>query len=858
MSNFRLRLCLALVTLLALVGPASALAVGNVVISQVYGGGGNSGATLKNDFIELYNRSFVPVSLAGWSVQYASSAGTTWQRTNLSGTIAPGGYYLVAEAAGANLLAADLPTPDATGSIAMSATSGKVILASTTTTATGSCPTASVVDLVGYGVANCFEDGGATPALTNTTAALRKGNGTIDTDSNSADFTVGAPSPRNSGSAPTPPPPPPLGSCDNGNETAIHTIQGAGAATALTGFQTIEGVVVGDYQGFGQFNGYFVEEEASDWDADPLTSEGIFVFSGSGTDNVSAGDVVRVQGTVGEFSGMTQLSGVTALAACGTGSVAPAPVSLPIAQVAGRESFEGMLVEFSQTLTATEVFSLGRFGEVSLSGVGRLYTPTAVATPGAAAQAVKAQNARSRIILDDADNRQNIDPTRYPTGGLSATNTLRVGDTLPNLTGVLEYRFGNYRIQPVGPVDFVGTNLRPAAPADVGGNVEVASFNVLNFFNGNGFGGGFPTSRGANTPFELERQTAKIVSAITTIDADVVGLMEIENDSGPLSALAELTAALNAATAPGTYAFVDTGVIGTDAIKVALVYKPAEMSPFGDWEILTAAVDPRFDTTRNRPALAQTFRDLGSGQMFTVAVNHLKSKGSACSGDPDTGDGSGNCNVTRTNAAAALADWLAADPTGSGDPDFLIMGDLNAYTFETPITTLEAGGYTNLARKYDGLAAYSYVFNGESGYLDHALATSSLEAQVTGVTHWHINPDEPTVLDYNVEFKSANHVTTLYGDGPYRASDHDPVVIGLQLDVTYSLLCSLTESYVRNHGIANALCAKLEAAQAADERGNDEAKAGALGAYVNQLEAQSGKALPADAATWLAGLAGAL
>ena len=188
----------------------------------------------------------------------------------------------------------------------------------------------------------------------------------------------------------------------------------------------------------------------------------------------------------------------------------------------------------------------------------------------------------------------------------------------------------------------------------------------------------------------------------------------------------------------------------------------------------------------------------------------------------------------------------------------MIIGDLNAYTFETPITTLESKGYTNLVRKYGGLTAYSYVFQGESGYLDHALATSSLEAQVTGATEWHINPDEPTVLDYNVNFKSANHVTTLYDDGPYRASDHDPVIVGLQLDVSYANLCALTRSYVENEGIANALCAKLAAAEAAAARGNENAKNGSLGAYVNQLEAQSGKSIPADAAAWLAALAGSL
>ena len=567
--------------------------------------------------------------------------------------------------------------------------------------------------------------------------------------------------------------------------TRIHQIQGSGATAAMTGAQTIEGVVVGDYQGAGQFNGYFVQEEVSDQDTNALTSEGIFVFSGTSggvpVDNVSAGDVVRVRGTAGEFSGMTQLSSVTNLAKCGTGSVPATSVSLPVADLTDHERFEGMLVSYSQTLTATEVFNLGRFGEVSLSGAGRLYNSTAVALPGAPAQAVAAQNARSRIVLDDASNTQNNDPTRYPTGGLSATNTLRVGDTLDGLTGVLEFRFSAYRIQPVGSVDFTGTNLRTPAPGDVGGNLKVASFNVLNYFNDIGCG---DPCRGAENQGEFDRQEAKIVSALKAIDGDIVGLMEIENDGGAGSALAELVAALNAATAAGTYAFVDTGVIGTDAIKVALIYKPGTVEPVGAWDILTTADDPRFIDTRNRPTLAQTFRDLSSGQVLTVAVNHLKSKGSACGGAPDDqpDTGGGNCNGTRTAAAEALADWLVGDPTGSGDPDVLLIGDLNSYTFETPIQALEAGGFENLVRKYGGLTAYSYVFNGESGYLDHALGTASMAAQVTNVKEWHINPDEPTVLDYNLNFKSANHQTTLYDPGPYRSSDHDPVIVGIQLN----------------------------------------------------------------------------
>ncbi|MGH3070990.1 MAG: ExeM/NucH family extracellular endonuclease [Gaiellaceae bacterium] len=687
----------------------------------------------------------------------------------------------------------------------------------------------------------------------------------VDTNVNNVDLSQQAITPGATNACPPPPPPPnSFGACGDDTETPIHAIQGSGTATPVAGeIRVVEGVVVGDYQQVGGFNGYYLQEEGADADGDALTSEGIFVFSGSlagGALDVAAGDIVRVRGTASEFSGLTQIGTLTDVAVCpGEAEITPTALALPVASIPDHERTEGMLVNFSQTLTATEVFNLGRFGEISLSGVGRLRNPTAVALPGAPAQAVLAENNRSRIILDDGDNRQNIDPTVYPTGGLSATNTLRVGDTLNGLTGVMDFRFSNYRIQPVGAVDFIGTNLRTPAPAAVGGSLKVASFNVLNYFNGDGMGGGFPTSRGAETVAEFDRQEAKIVSALAAIDADVVGLMEIENDGGATSAIAELVAALNDATAAGTYAYVDTGVIGTDAIKVALIYKPAAVTPVGVWDVITTADDPRFVDTLNRPSLAQTFRHNASAQKLTVLVNHLKSKGSACAGDPDTGDGSGNCNQTRTNAAEAIVDWLGTDPTGSGDPDFLIIGDLNSYTFETPIQALEAGGFENLIRTFNGLEAYSYVFQGESGYLDHALGTASLAGQVTGVTEWHINPDEPTVLDYNTNFKSLNHQTTLYDPGPYRSSDHDPVIVGLQLDLTYDSLCELTREYVDRDGVADAMCARLDAAERAEADGNEFQKERALRAYVRLVEqAERAGFLTADEAATLIALAGTL
>jgi len=311
---------------------------------------------------------------------------------------------------------------------------------------------------------------------------------------------------------------------------------------------------------------------------------------------------------------------------------------------------------------------------------------------------------------------------------------------------------------------------------------------VMNFFNGDGSGGGFPTSRGADTAAEFARQRTKLITAITAMNADVIGLMEIENDGyGSTGAIQDLVNGLNAVT-PGdtTYGFIDPGVarIGSDEIAVGILYRIETAAPVGAAAILDASVDARFDSTKNRPALAQTFRELGSGEVVTVAVNHLKSKGSSCAGigDPDSGDGQGNCNLTRTRAAQALVDWLATDPTASGDGDILIIGDLNSYAKEDPIAAITGAGYVDLLAAWVGVtSAYSYVFDGQAGYLDHALASPALAGQITGVTEWHINTDEPHILDYNTEFKSPGQVNDLYAADAYRASDHDPVVIGISL-----------------------------------------------------------------------------
>lgn len=583
----------------------------------------------------------------------------------------------------------------------------------------------------------------------------------------------------------------------------IHQIQGAGEISPLKGQTvTVEAIVTAEM--LEGMNSFFIQEELADYDDSQQTSEGVLVYAPN-TASIAVGDKVQVTGTVTEYFGVTEIKDVTQITVLESGvNLAPTDVSLPFASADFMERHEGMLVRFPQVLSVTENYDLGRYGEFWLSSGGRLMNPTNVVAPGEDAIAMQAANDLNRILVDDRTSAQNPDPVIYPAPALDAINTLRSGSQTQDLTGVVSYGFNQYRVVPTEVPEFSNTNPRTTAPIEVGGSLKVASFNVLNYFNGDGQGGGFPTSRGADTLEEFERQQAKIVSAITAMNADIIGLMEIENDGyASTSAIASLVTALNAEIGEARYAFINPGVaqIGTDEIAVGLIYNQQTVAPKGAAAILDGSVDARFIDDKNRPALAQSFAELATNGVMTVAVNHLKSKGSSCDtlGDPDIGDGQGNCNLTRTAAAEALVDWLATDPTASGDNDRLIIGDLNAYAMEDPIRVIKDAGYADLIQDLNG-GGYSYIFSGQAGYLDHALASMDLQSQVVGVTEWHINTDEPRALDYNTEFKSLNQQITYYSADAYRSSDHDPVVIGFNLnsdangEMTKIFLNSLTSA----------------------------------------------------------------
>lgn len=591
--------------------------------------------------------------------------------------------------------------------------------------------------------------------------------------------------------------PPPSGSL-----TSIGAVQGTGSASPMAGRTvTISGVVTGDFQEDDDdrrrnLRGFFVQG-APDGSYD--SSDAIFVFDGTNPSvDVAVGDVVDVTGTVNEYFGETQIE-ADSVRITGTGTVEPLPLRTPFPAttrnsdgeaIADLERYEGMLVVFSEALTVTGLRSLERFGEVTLAGGGRLFQFTNDNAPDTAGYARHWDLvARRSIVLDDGLRAENPSQIHYLEAGSVPAYSIRLGDTITGLAGNLRYSRGaggngaeNWRLEPTTDPLFQQANPRPGAP-DVGGSLRVGAFNVLNFFTtidtgqdncGPRLDAG---CRGADSNAELTRQREKTVTALLMSGADILGLTELQNNSS--ASLRVLVDAMNARTGSDDFAYIDTGIIHTDVIKAGLIYRTSAVAPVGDFALLDRSVDSRFNDNRNRPSLAQTFARNADGARLTVVVNHLKSKGSSCDadGDPNVGDGQGNCNLTRVNAAAALSDWIDTDPTGSGDPDFLVIGDMNAYFMEDPIELFRSRGLV------DVLAAqanpYSFVFDAQSGAYDYAFATPALAPQVTGAVAWHINVDEPPLLDYNLEFR--RDPALFDASVPYRASDHDPVIIGLEL-----------------------------------------------------------------------------
>ncbi|MFJ6197372.1 ExeM/NucH family extracellular endonuclease [Micromonospora sp. NPDC092111] len=611
--------------------------------------------------------------------------------------------------------------------------------------------------------------------------SLQKINGTWNPP---APHTFGV---RNVASDPGPDPEPAPG-CTVTVDRSIAEVQGTGSATPLSGTRvTVEGVVTADHR-TGGYNGVYVQSVGSGGDravAAGTASDGIFVFLTTNSANhpaVAVGDRVRVSGTASEFNGLTQLN----IAAKGDVQVcehsvtlpAPVPVSLPMGDDV-RESVESMLVAPVGQFTVSDVYNTNRYGEVVLAAGDRpAPNVTDVARPGsAAATQVAAANKAGRILVDDGRT------TNLATAGLlppylSKDNPLRVGDSVEAFgPAVLSYGFSEWRLQPTAPVSadttvgrttFKATNPRTAGPVNVGGDVRVASFNVLNYFVH--FGG---DARGAADEAGLAKQEAKIVAAISALGADVVALEEIENSvrfdaNDPQQALKRLVNALNAKDGAGTWDYVRTpaelpGPAQQDFITTAIIFKPAKVQPKGPGR----SVNDESVWSNAREPIAQAFT---AGKIsFVVVANHLKSKSGVGTGDnADTGDGQGNWNGDRIRQAKALTAFVDQVKADSGTDDVLLLGDFNAYTQEDPMQVLYGKQYRDL----NDTGKATYVFGGESGSLDHALASPSLASRVTGVDVWQINAVESFAFQYD-------GLAPFYAPNPYRASDHNPLVVGI-------------------------------------------------------------------------------
>ncbi len=637
---------------------------------------------------------------------------------------------------------------------------------------------------------------------------------------------------------------------DDADFKTVSEIQGSGGASPLVDATvTLKAIVTADFQGDTKLEGFYVQEEAGDQDGLAATSEGIFIFDEDFGVDVSVGDLVEVTGKVAEQFDETSIIDVSDVTVVSSGNAPPAATVISDIASVDFETLEGMFVTFDQDLIVTEYFNLDRFGEIRTVGegafvgttvdvddLGRPFQFTQTNAPSVSGFAQhQADLQAGQIVIDDGSTEQNPNVIPFLQDGtdLGTDGALRGGDQIIGAQGVISFDFGDYRLQPTAPLTVEEINVRPEEPEDVGGDVTVAAFNVLNFFttlDDDAGRNGMPLNeiglepRGANDLIgdaggvipldvmgdvdgttgldtrEFERQLDRLVTTILEIDADILGLVEVENDFNNVGvdALEFLVDQLNAEAGAGTYAFVDPGVdfvggaANGDAITTALIYRPGvvQLAVGTTVEILTDSIvdsenlaglagETIFDgPSTNRAPVAATFEVPASGDIITVIVNHFKSKGSAGpSGDVDQNDGAGNANLTRLQGAQALDAWLDTDPTGSGSDNFLILGDLNAYAEEDPIIFLEGEGYTDLAHVFVGEDAASFVFDGQIGTLDYALASDALLPLVTGATEWQINSPEVDAIDYNLDFGRSDALFD--GEEPFRSSDHDPIIIGL-------------------------------------------------------------------------------
>lgn len=546
---------------------------------------------------------------------------------------------------------------------------------------------------------------------------------------------------------------------------------------------TVEGVITLDSRQPGGWRGFYLQQPDRETDNNPQTSDALFIY----TDRTGGapGTRVRVTGKVKEYHGLTELTQVSELSVCGQDQLPQAKaVQLPWPDQKPPEHLENMRVKLNRPLTLIGHYSFARYGELILADRPQVI-PTEILPPGPEAREMTEQQSLNRLYLDDGQSTRNPEPLPWPAASLARGNPVRAGDRLEGLTGVLDYRFGHWRLQPSRTPQISDPEPRPDSPdRPSAATVRVVTLNLGNFFNGDGKGEGFANSRGARNRKQLAAQTDRLTATLTAMNADVVAAVEVENDGySNTSAIADLADALGP-----DWQFVATpGATGTDAIRTDLLYRADRVRTLGKPLRLTGSTLGDHGGYRGRPPVAQVFQPLTGQQAASVrvVVPHFKSKacGGATGANRDQQDGQGCYAQRRTESAEALADWIDSLPIPEeADGRFagtLVTGDLNSYAREWPIQRLEDSGLTNLVRtrhpcQADNCPQTSYRYQGRQGSLDYSLGSKSLTERVIDAGIWPINAEEFRAIGYQGPIAPAV-------EGPWRSSDHNPVYTDLAL-----------------------------------------------------------------------------
>lgn len=789
-----------------------------LVINEVYARGGSANQPYTHKFVELFNPTASDIDLAGLSLQYYSAGGTSASLVvDLVGTVPAEGYFLIQGGSNGEAGIA-LSGVDQVSDLSPSGTKGTIALVRGTsglelTNPLNAAGDERFVDLVGFGDAGIAETAPASyPGKNSQPGSITRTDG-ADSDDNSADFTFAeTPTPTGSGGATDPEP-----GDDPTDEPApqvltIAEIQGTGSESPVAGLNvTTRGIVTAAYP-TGNFSGVYLQTPGTGGDVGEA-SHGLFAYSSALAKDVQIGDYVELTGEVSEYYGLTQIKPGSYSVLDETAEAVIPVVDPDLRDEVTREALEGMLLDLSDTdLTVTDTYQTNRYGQVGLAiGTEPLRQESDVFHPvdeEAQWAALVAENESRLITLDDGSSWDYTnfkhDNHAVPLPYLRPGEPVRVGAAVTlHEPVILDYRY-QWNLQPTRQVTGENSaevatfaNTREEAPAEVGGNVSIASFNVLNYFTDLGVDEagcrsytdreGQPVTanycdvRGAFTPEAFARQEGKIVSAINALDADIVGLEEMENSArfghDRDASVAHLVDSLNKAAGEKRWAYVaspSATPADEDVIRLAFIYQVSKVAPQGESAILIGS-----DAFHNaREPLGQAWRVLDEtgnprGEQFATITNHFKSKGS---GDDD-GRNQGNANPDRIAQAQALASF--AEVTYPDQPVFL-LGDFNSYSAEDPLRALEAAGYTNVVTHL-GIDEASYSYGSRVGSLDHVFANPAGLELLSGANIWNINSVESIALEYS---RHNYNVAELFEPNtPFRSSDHDPIKVGLAIDL---------------------------------------------------------------------------